>query len=128
MFINTLTTDFDFNTFNKIIGVFTSFVGLGAVDNEWDRRAWNIASYTYTTGAAGAISCAGSVCEAKVHFVDKITVSGDGAGNSSAVSGSTVEGLFDGFHGKVGVASVDNFEESNLWVTGQVNILCAISD
>jgi len=40
----------------------------------------------------------------------------------------TVEGLLDGFDGKVGVPAVGHLPEGNLRITGQVNVLCAVSD
>ncbi len=47
----------------------------------------------------------------EVHAVDQVTVTGDGALNLLTEVGSTVEGLLNGLHGEVGVASVDNLED-----------------
>jgi len=63
-----------------------------------------------------------------VHVSDEITVTGDGHGDASGVSGSTVDGLLDVLHSEVGVAAVDRLEESNLRVASQVNILGTVSD
>jgi len=62
----------------------------------------------------------------KVDSVDKVTVSGNSAGNSLTEVSSTVKGLFDRLHGEVSVSSVDNLEESNLRITCKIDILCAI--
>ncbi|QOI90159.1 hypothetical protein QKU58_gp021 [Pyramimonas orientalis virus] len=63
----------------------------------------------------------------EVDSVDKITISGDGAGDLLTEVGETVEGLLNGLHGEVGVSAVDHLEESNLGVTGQVNVLGTVS-
>jgi hypothetical protein len=46
--------------------------------------------------------------ESNLHVcaVGKISVSGDGAGHTATKVSLTVEGLLDGLHGEVGVASV----------------------
>jgi len=64
----------------------------------------------------------------EVDTVDQVTITRDGALNLLAEVGSTREGLLDGLHGEVGVATVDDLEEGNLRVTGKVDILCAVSD
>ena len=63
----------------------------------------------------------------EVSSVGKITISGDSAGYTATEIGLTVESLLDGFHSKVGVSSVSYFPESDLRVTCEVNILCAVS-
>lgn len=65
---------------------------------------------------------------AQVHAVDQVTVAADYAGHLATPVSSTVEGLLDALHSIVGVAAVHCLEESDLRVTSQVNILCAISD
>ena len=65
--------------------------------------------------------------ELKVAAADEIAVARDGAGDLGARGRVTVEGLFDRFHREVGVAAVDHLEEGDLGVTGQVNVLCAVS-
>ena len=64
----------------------------------------------------------------KVHVRDQITVSGDRDGNTTSGRGSTVDSLFDVFHRKVSVAFVNSLEESDFWVTSQVDILGAVGD
>jgi hypothetical protein len=95
--VNTLTTDFDFDGLDEFV---TSPLNGG-------------------TG--------GTELGLEVDAVDEITVSGDRACHLLAEVGETVEGLFDGFHREVSVSAVDNFEESNLRVTRQVDVLSTIS-
>jgi hypothetical protein len=64
----------------------------------------------------------------EVHAVDQVTVTLDSAGNSLAKARGTVEGVLDGLHGEVSVATVNRLEESNLRVSSQVDVLGAISD
>ena len=61
--------------------------------------------------------------ELDVHVTDKITVAGNGDGDATGVSGSTVDGLLDVLHREVSVALVFRLEEGHLRVTGKVNIL-----
>jgi hypothetical protein len=63
-----------------------------------------------------------------VGAVGKISVSGDGAGHTATKVSLTVEGLLDGLHGKVGVASVRHLPESDLGVSSKENVLCAVGD
>jgi hypothetical protein len=63
-----------------------------------------------------------------VGAVGKISVSGDGAGHTATKVSLTVEGLLDGLHGEVGVASVRHLPESNLGVSSKENILSAVGD
>jgi hypothetical protein len=62
----------------------------------------------------------------KIGAVSKITISAYGACDTATEIGLSVESLFDRFHRKVSVTTVSNFPESNLGITGKVNILCAI--
>ena len=57
------------------------------------------------------------------HLLDKITVTRDGNGGTSAGSGGSVDNLLNAFHGKVGVTLVNGFEESDLRVTRKIDIL-----
>ena len=66
--------------------------------------------------------------EFDVHVTDQITVSGDSHGNATGIGGGTVDSLFDVFHREVSVAFVNRLEESDFWVTSQVDILGAIGD
>ena len=43
--------------------------------------------------------------------MDKITIAANGADHFAAEVGSTIERLFNGFHGKVRVATVDDLED-----------------
>lgn len=49
----------------------------------------------------------------QVHTVDQITVAADGALHLLAEVGGAVEGLFNGFHGEVSVATVHNLEDKH---------------
>ena len=64
----------------------------------------------------------------KVHVRNQITISGDRDGDATGRRGSTVDSLFDVFHRKVSVAFVNRLEESDFWVTSQVDILGAVGD
>ena len=64
----------------------------------------------------------------EVNTGDEITIAGNGAGHLAAKVSRTVEGLLNGLHGEVSMTLVSDFPESNLGVTGKVNILCAIGD
>jgi len=64
----------------------------------------------------------------EVCAVSKISVSGDGAGNTSSEVGLSREGLLDGLHGEVGVASVRHLPESNLGGSSKEHVLGAIGD
>ena len=97
--VNTLSADFDFNVFNEI-----------------------------TDANRIALGSDGGDVELKVAAADEVAVARDGAGDLGARARAAVEGLFDRFHREVGVAAVDHLEEGDLGVTGQVNILGAVSD
>ena len=58
--------------------------------------------------------------------VGKISVTGDGAGDTPSEISLAIEGLLNGLHGKVGVAPVGDLPVGNLRVTSKVNILCAV--
>ena len=60
--------------------------------------------------------------------VSQISVSGDGAGHAATKVSLTVEGLLDGLHGEVGVASVRHLPVSDLGVSCKENILGAVGD
>lgn len=67
-------------------------------------------------------------CDLKVYTREKITITRNSACHALAEVSRAVEGLLDGFHREVRVASVNNFEESNLRIAGKVYILRAIRD
>tara|TARA_B100001769_G_scaffold71197_1_gene53252 strand:+ start:495 stop:1016 length:522 start_codon:yes stop_codon:yes gene_type:complete len=75
-----------------------------------------------------SLSRSGRSRQFNVHVADQITVSGDSDGNATRRSGRTVNSLFDVFHRKVCVAFVNRLEESDFWVTSQVDILGAVGD
>jgi len=64
----------------------------------------------------------------KVGAVRQITVTGDGAGHTATEVSLAVKSLLDRLHGEVSVTLVANLPESNLGVTSQVNVLCAVGD
>lgn len=64
---------------------------------------------------------------AQVSAVDQITIAADGAGDLLGPVTQAVEGLLNGFQSKVGVSAVNDLEEGDLRVTGEVNVLSAVS-
>jgi hypothetical protein len=60
--------------------------------------------------------------------VSQISVSGDSAGHTATKVSLTVEGLLDGLHSEVGVASVRHLPVSDLGVSCKENILGAVGD
>jgi len=62
----------------------------------------------------------------KVNTMNKITIAGNGAGNSLAEVSSSVKDLLNGLHREVSVTTVNNLEESDLGVSSEINILSAI--
>jgi hypothetical protein len=77
--------------------------------------------------ASGGAGVRRSGLEFDVHVADQITVAGNSDGHAARVGGGTVNSLFDVFHREVGVTLVHRLEEGNLGVTGQVDVLSAIS-
>ena len=63
-----------------------------------------------------------------IHAGDQIAVTGDGALHTLAEVAHTVEGLLDGLHGEVRVATVELLKKSNLRVCRQIHVLGAIGD
>ena len=63
-----------------------------------------------------------------VHVSDQITVTGNGDGDAAIGTWGTVDGLFDVFHREVGVTLVHRLEESDFWVTREIDILGTIGD
>lgn len=63
-----------------------------------------------------------------IHVTDQIPVTSDSDGHTTVVGRGTVDSLFDVFHRKVSVALVDRLEESDLWVTSQIDVLGAVRD
>jgi hypothetical protein len=100
MFVNTLTTNFNLHGFDE----FVTHPGVVITGLE-----------------SGEIHL-------EIHTVDQITVTGHSACYFATETSGTVESLFNGFHREVGVTSVHHFEEGNLGVSGQVNVLGTVSD
>ena len=63
-----------------------------------------------------------------VHVGDQVTVTGNGDGDAAIGTWGTVDGLFDVFHREVGVTLVHRLEESDFWVTREIDILGTIGD
>ena len=70
----------------------------------------------------------GTGLEFDVHVGDQIPVTRDGDGNAAIGTWGTVNSLFDVFHREVGVTLVHRLEESDFWVTREIDILGTISD
>ena len=64
----------------------------------------------------------------EVGAVGKIAVTGDRAGHAATEIGLAGEGLFDGLHREVGVASVRHLPEGNLGGSSKEHVLGAIGD
>jgi len=64
----------------------------------------------------------------KVSAVSKITVAGDSAGNTATEVSLAVESLLNRLHCEVSVTLVGNLPESDLGLSSQVNVLCAVGD
>ncbi len=108
--VNALATDLDLNLSNELL---TGVVQPTGIDIT--RRALH-----------GLVDLGQG--DLHVGAVSKISVSGDGAGNTATKVSLTVEGLLNGLHGEVGVASVRHLPESDLGASSKENILRAIGD
>ena len=64
----------------------------------------------------------------KVGAVSQITITRNGAGHTATEVSLAVESLLDRLHSEVSVTLVGNLPESDLGVTSQVNVLCAVGD
>jgi hypothetical protein len=111
--VNSLTTNLNLNLGDKLLtdeiepaGIDTSRTSSGGNHGLVDFRKGNL----------------------KVCAVSKISVSGDGAGHTSAEIGLARESLFDGLHGEVGMASVRHLPESDLGGSSKEHILGAVGD
>jgi len=105
--VNSLTTDLDLDLSDELL---TGVVQPTGIDRA-GRALVNLGESNLNIGA-----------------VSKISVSGDGARNTATKISLTVEGLLDGLHGKVGVASVRHLPESDLGVSCKENVLGAVGD
>ena len=70
----------------------------------------------------------GTGLEFDVHVGDQIPVTRDGDGNAAIGTWGTVNSLFDVFHREVGVTLVHRLEESDFWVTREIDILGTVGD
>ena len=59
----------------------------------------------------------------EVYTREKITIAGDGACHALAEIGGTVEGLLDGLHREIGMATIHYLKEGNLRVACKIDIL-----
>lgn len=76
---------------------------------------------TDTAGPCGGTgTCESGESDFQVDLPDQVTVAGDLCRNFLSKVHSSIKRLLNGFNGKVGVSTVDTFEESDLGVTGQV--------
>ena len=64
----------------------------------------------------------------EVDAVDQIAVAADRALHLATEVGSTVEGLLNGFHREVSVATIDDLKKGDLRVTRKIDVLCAIGN
>jgi len=105
--VNSLTTDLDLDLSDELLAGVVQPTGI-------DRAGSALVNLGESNLNVGAVS--------------KISVSGDGARNTATKISLTVEGLLDGLHGKVGVASVRHLPESDLGVSCKENVLGAVGD
>ena len=90
--VDTLTTNFDFDVLDDV-------VTRPVQPSELSTRA--------VTGLESDLR-EGSL---EIHAVDQITITLDGASDLLAKVGGTIERVFNGFHGKVGVTTVNNLKD-----------------
>jgi hypothetical protein len=64
----------------------------------------------------------------KIRAVGKIAVTADSALDTTTEIGLSVESLLNRFNSKIGVTSVSDLPESDLRITSEVYVLCAVSD
>ena len=98
--VNSLTTDLNLNLGNELLTRVVQPTGINRASARSTQRLVDL-------GESNLDICA----------LGKISVSGDGAGHAAAKVSLTVEGLLDGLHREVGVASVRHLPESNLGVS-----------
>ena len=77
-------------------------------------------------GRAGKLLANLGKCYLENGGVGKISVTGDGAGDTPSEISLAIEGLLNGLHGEVGVAPVGDLPVGNLRITSKINILCAV--
>ena len=92
MFVYPLSTDFDFDVLDQV-------VTRPVEPSELSTRA--IAGLESDLRQSGL----------EVHAVDQVTIALDGASHLLAKVGGTIERIFNGFHGEVGVTTIYNLED-----------------
>uniref|UniRef100_A0A6C0IT24 Uncharacterized protein n=1 Tax=viral metagenome TaxID=1070528 RepID=A0A6C0IT24_9ZZZZ len=107
--VNALTTNLDLNLGNELLTDVIQPAGI------------------YGSGTVHCLVNLGK-SDLKVCAVGKVAVSADCAGYATAEIGLTREGLFDGLHSEVSVASVRHLPEGNLGGSSKENVLGAIGD
>ena len=113
--VNSLTTDFDFHLSNELL---TGEIQPTSVDSGAPGGKVSKSHKLINFGKSNL----------EISSVSQITVSADGALNTTSKVGLSIESLLNGFNGKVSVTSVSDLPESNLRVTSKVDILCAVGD
>ena len=109
--IDSLATDLDLNESNELLAGEIQPTGIDRASAAGSHRLVNLRESNLDIGA-----------------VSKISVSGDGAGNTAAEISLAVEGLLDGLHREVGVASVRDLPEGDLGCASKKNVLGAVGD
>ena len=111
--IDALTSDLDLNHRDKLLTWVVQPTSIGLLAIDW--RAASILADLWKS-------------DLKVGAVGKITITRNGTLHTATEVGLSVEGLFNGLHGKVGVTAVSNLPECDLGVTREVDILSAIGN
>ena len=109
--VNALATDFNFDLRDEL---FTDVVQPASIDTVRSRGGHRLVDFGEGHLEVGAVG--------------KIAVTGDRAGHTAAEIGLAGEGLFDGFHCEVGVASVRHLPEGNFGGSREEHVLGAIGD
>ena len=109
--VNSLATDLDLNEGDQLLTGVVQPTGIDRPSAGGSHTLVNLGESNLDIGAVG-----------------KISISGDCAGHTATEIGLAIEGLLDGLHREVGVASVRHLPESNLGVSCKENVLCAVGD
>ena len=107
--VNALTANLELNRVDEVVADVVEPAELGA-------------------GAVSALELNPRKGGLEVDAVDQVSVTADRACNTLAEVGSAVEGLLNGLHREVGVATVHHLEECDLRVSRQVDVLRAIGN
>jgi hypothetical protein len=109
--VNSLASNLNLNEGNELLTGVVQPTGIDGASASGTHRLVNLRESNLDIGAVG-----------------KISVSGDGAGNTATKVSLAVESLFNRLHGEVGVASVGHLPESDLGVSSKENVLGAVGD